>query len=86
MSLGALKRFAEQRGVINMKPRLSKAVGKNLKAEIKKSGRSQAKFAEEYGCDVRTVNRWCTQGIKDVDLIEDLARFLSLDLYELIRY
>ncbi|MBR2474609.1 MAG: helix-turn-helix transcriptional regulator [Clostridia bacterium] len=71
-----------------MKPKkLSVAVGSNLKRIIKKSEyKTQESFAEGFGIEVRTVNRWVNDGIRDIDAVEDIASFLKIDVFELLRY
>lgn len=71
-----------------MKPKkLSIAVGRNLKNIIKKSKyKTQEVFAAEYGTDVRTVSRWVNEGLRDLDAIQDIALFLNVDVFELLRY
>ena len=64
---------------------LEQIVGGNLKREIKKSvWKTQAKFAEAFGADVRTIGRWCNEGIDQLSLIQQLADFLDIDVYTLL--
>ena len=64
---------------------LDKIVGANLKRAIKESmWRTQEKFAEAFGAEVRTVGRWCNQGIDKLSLIQQIADFLEIDVYALL--
>jgi transcriptional regulator with XRE-family HTH domain len=71
-----------------MEPKkLSLSVGENLKTEIKASEhKTQEQFALAFGADVRTVNRWINEGMRDIDVIESVAEFLGIDVFTLIRY
>ena len=71
-----------------MEPKkLSLAVGRNLKKLIRCAGyKSQDAFAYAYGTDVRTVGRWINHGMRDLDVIEQIAEFLGVDIFELLRY
>ena len=63
----------------------SKTIGANLKRLIKNSPyRTQEKFAEACFCDVRTVRRWISGSIKDIDTISDLAMRLDIDVRDLL--
>ena len=64
---------------------LNKIVGDNLKRAIKESRwRTQARFAEAFGTEDRTVGRWCNQGIDKLSLVQQIADFLELDVYALL--
>ena len=64
---------------------LNKIVGANLKRAIKKSKwRTQEKFSEAFGAEVRTVGRWCNQGIDKLSLIQQIADFLEIDVFALL--
>ena len=64
---------------------LSKKVGKNLKNLIKKSKFvTQENFALEMNVDPATVRRWIANGIKNLDVIEEIANKLCIDFYELL--
>ena len=59
---------------------LSKIVGANLKREIRQSRyRTQENFAFEFGAETRTVNRWLNEGLRDVDMAEEIAEFLEIE-------
>lgn len=63
----------------NLSPRMK--AGQKLRALIAESERckSQEDFAEQYGADVRTISRYINNGIKDVDLIQDLADWFGVE-------
>ena len=64
---------------------LNKIVGANLKRAIKKSKwRTQEKFSEAFGAEVRTVGRWCNQGIDKLSLVQQIADFLEIDVFTLL--
>ena len=64
---------------------LSVIVGVNLKRAIRESEwRTQAKFAEAFGAEERTVGRWCNQGIDKLSLIQQIADFLNVDVLALL--
>ena len=64
---------------------LSQLVGKNLKRFIKESPyRTQAKFAEAFNTDERTVRRWCNEGVDKLSLVQQLADFLGIDALALL--
>ena len=64
---------------------LSVIVGVNLKRAIRESEwRTQAKFAEAFGAEERTVGRWCNQGIDKLSLIQQIADFLNIDVLALL--
>lgn len=59
---------------------LSKVVGANLKREIRQSRyRTQENFAFEFGAETRTVSRWLNEGLRDVDVAEEIAEFLEIE-------
>ena len=64
---------------------LGRIVGVNLKRAIKESKwRTQEKFSEAFGAEVRTVGRWCNQGIDKFSLLQQIADFLGVDVYALL--
>ena len=64
---------------------LGKVVGANLKRLIKESEyRTQARFAEAYCVDERTVRRWVSQGIEKVYIIDEIADFFKIDRINLL--
>ena len=64
---------------------LGKVVGANLKRLIKESKYvTQAKFAEAYCVDERTVRRWISKGVEKVYIIDELADFFNIDRMSLL--
>ena len=64
---------------------LNKIVGANLKRAIKASQwRTQARFAEAFGAEERTVGRWCNEGVDKLSLIQQIADFLDIDVLALL--
>ena len=64
---------------------LGAIVGANLKRLIKNSPyKTQARFAEAFGAEERTVGRWCNEGVDKLSLIVQLADFLDTDVLTLL--
>jgi hypothetical protein len=64
---------------------LGKIVGANLKRAIKESKwKTQEKFSEAFGAEVRTVGRWCNQGVDKLSLVQQIADFLEIDVFALL--
>ena len=64
---------------------LNKIVGANLERAIKESKwKTQEKFSEAFGAEVRTVGRWCNQGIDKLSLVQQIADFLEIDVFALL--
>ena len=65
--------------------KVAERVGKNLKYLIKKSKyKTQDKFAiEAMHVDPSTVRRWISQGIRDINVIEEIAEVLEVDFVRL---
>lgn len=64
---------------------LSKIAGENLKCLIKETKyRTQEEFAYAFGVETRTLSRWLNQGVKDIDTLEQLASFLSVDITDIL--
>ena len=64
---------------------LGQIVGSNLKRAIKESKwKTQEKFSEAFGAEVRTVGRWCNQGIDKLSLVQQIADFLEIDVFALL--
>ena len=60
-------------------------IGANLKRAIKESEwKTQEKFAEAFSTDVRSVGRWCNQGIDKLSLLQQIADFLEIDVSTLL--
>ena len=71
-----------------MTPKLTLAqkVGRNLKTHIKKSKyKTQEEFANILFVDPSTVRRWIANGIRDLNLIEQIATKLDIDFMELFK-
>lgn len=65
---------------------LSKVAGQNVKNLIKNSKyKSQDNFAYEFGAEIRTVNRWLNEGIKNIDLLQEIANFFEVEIIELLK-
>ena len=66
---------------------LAEKAGKNLKNLIKVSKyRTQENFAVEgIGVDPVTIRRWIAHGIKDINVIEEIAKKLGVDFIELLK-
>ena len=66
---------------------LAKRVGLNLKNLIKNSVyKTQDKFAiEAMFVDPSTVRRWISNGIRDLNLIEQIADIFDIDFMELFK-
>ena len=63
------------------KKSLSLLAGTNLKRLIAESGyRTQQEFANAFGTDVRTVNRWVNNGLRNLDTVEEIADFLGVSV------
>ena len=64
----------------------SKNVGANLRRLIKESKyRTQENFAEACHTSPRNLRRWIKQGVKDIDIIDDLAKALDVDPMALLK-
>lgn len=67
-------------GYMEQKP-LSKIVGANLKREIRQSRyRTQENFAFEFGAEPRTVSRWLNEGLRDMDVAQEIAELLEIEV------
>lgn len=65
---------------------LSKIAGENLKRLIKQTRyKTQEEFAFAFGAETRTLSRWLNQGIKDIDTLEQLADFISVNIVDLLK-
>lgn len=65
---------------------LSKIAGERLKRLIKESKyQTQEEFAFALGAETRTLSRWLNQGVRNIDTLEQLADFLSVDILELLQ-
>ena len=61
------------------------AAGAALKFLIKKNYASQQEFADDFGVELRTVNRYVTTGIGKVVTIQEIADFFGMDLPEYLQ-
>ena len=59
--------------------------GQNLRRLIKENGQTQQSFADDFYTDLRNVNRWINNGIKDLDKIQELADYFSVDFFEFLK-
>jgi transcriptional regulator with XRE-family HTH domain len=65
---------------------LSLIAGINLKRLIRSSKyMTQENFAYEFGAEIRTVSRWLNAGVKNIDTLEEIADFLEVDVFELLK-
>ena len=65
---------------------LSKIAGERLKRLIKESKyQTQEEFAFAFGAETRTLSRWLNQGVRNIDTLEQLADFLSVNILELLQ-
>ena len=56
------------------------AAGVGLKYLIKTNYASQQEFADDFGVELRTVNRYVTTGIRSIITIQEIADFFGMDL------
>ena len=69
------------------KKKKSELVGFNLKIQIRLSEyKTQENFAEAMLVDPSTVRRWIKYGVKDVNLIEEIADKLKINFWELLKW
>ena len=65
---------------------LSLIAGINLKRLIRESKyRTQENFAYEFGAEIRTVSRCLNAGVKNIDTLEEIAYFLDIDIFDLLK-
>lgn len=62
-----------------------KAAGEKLRMLIKENYRTQEEFAFQYGIDVRTVRRYLSQGIRDLELLHELAIHFKIQLTDFFK-
>ncbi len=60
------------------------AAGLALKHYIKVNYSSQQAFADDFGADLRTVNRYVTMGINYMSTVEEIANFFQTDLLDFL--
>ncbi len=58
---------------------LEQIAGEKLKRLIKENYKSQQDFADDYGLDIRSVNRYINNGITKLPTIQELALFFHVD-------
>lgn len=63
----------------------SVAAGAALRYLIKKNYSSQQEFADDFGVELRTVNRYVTTGIGKIVTIQEIADFFGMDLPEYLQ-
>lgn len=64
---------------------LGLVAGANLKRLIKESEYgTQEEFAFAFNADVRTVGRWVNHGIRNIDTIQQIADFFSVDVFTIL--
>ena len=64
---------------------LGLVVGANLKRLIKESDcKTQEEFAYRFGTSPRNVGRWINEGIKNLDIIQQIATFFDVDVLALL--
>ena len=62
-----------------------KQIGEKLKQAIADSQwRTQQNFADAFHCDLRTLGRWCNNGIDKLSLLNEIADFLDIDVSTLL--
>lgn len=61
------------------------AAGIALKSLIKKHYSSQQAFADDFGVELRTISRYVTTGIRDVETIQEIADFFDMDITDYLQ-
>lgn len=61
------------------------AAGLALKHLIRENYASQQAFADDFGVELRTINRYVTSGISKMVTLEELADFFAMDLLDFLR-
>lgn len=59
--------------------------GMTLRKLIQENYNTQEEFALDYGMELRTVNRYVNEGIKKVDIVQELAHFFGVEFVEFFR-
>lgn len=62
-----------------------KAAGEKLRMLIKENYGTQEEFAFQYGIDVRTVRRYLSQGIRNLELLHELAIHFNIQLTDFFK-
>ena len=66
--------------------RLADKAGQNLKKFISESKyKTQEKFAFAMNRDPRVVRRWIKDGIDKLSTLQEIADYLEVDFYELLK-
>lgn len=56
-----------------------KCAGEMLRKLIQENYSSQEEFANDFGADLRTINRYINNGINNISTLQELAVFFSVD-------
>lgn len=59
--------------------------GQNLRRLIKEHELTQQTFADDFYTDLRNVNRWINNGIKDIDKIQEIADYFDVSFFEFFK-
>lgn len=59
--------------------------GQNLRRLIKEHELTQQTFADDFHADLRNVNRWINNGIKDIDKIQEIADYFDVSFFEFFK-
>lgn len=63
----------------------AKRAGEVLRQLIQKHYSSQEAFADDFGTDVRTVNRYVNNGINKISVLQELAIFFDVSIVEFLK-
>ena len=63
----------------------AKRAGEVLRQLIQKRYSSQEAFADDFGTDVRTVNRYVNNGIYKISVLQELAIFFDVSIVEFLK-
>lgn len=63
----------------------AKRAGEVLRQLIQKRYPSQEAFADDFGTDVRTVNRYVNNGINKISVLQELAIFFDVSIVEFLK-
>ena len=63
----------------------SKQAGLVLRRLIQENYPSQEEFADDFGADIRTVSRYVNQGINKVNVLQELADFFQIELWNFFK-
>ena len=59
--------------------------GLKLRKLIQENYKSQQDFADDFGLDLRAVNRYINQGITKVPTIQELAMFFNIEFIDFFK-